>query len=300
MALRLLVQSESSPAYVSQRIEHFVRGFRQRLVDITQKKFERYATSLRVNREEKLKNLSEEANRFWRQINTGYYEFDRIEHDMKILKTIRKEDLLEFWDKYVNKETAPAYMSLTATMWSTKIAQPTDDELEQYPEIILGLHGCLKRDGVDNMSLADVSQLVESAVKDGKTEAEALDQLVDIYEKRVDDSSEQSVKSVVEKITKQESYVRTALEMAMEAKRATTTGATAAPCNGTQQCNGANGSSAKHHYAASGGVGGSCNGKSPANGTTTTTHEAEDVEALTRDLSSLKNIGAVKTPDNIW
>ncbi|KAJ2522124.1 metalloprotease [Coemansia sp. RSA 1939] len=300
MALRLLVQSESSPAYVSQRIEHFVRGFRQRLVDITQKKFERYATSLRVNREEKLKNLSEEANRFWRQINTGYYEFDRIEHDMKILKTIRREDLLEFWDKYVNKETAPAYMSLMATMWSTKIAQPTDDELEQYPEIILGLHGCLRRDGIDNMSLADVSQLVESAVEDGKTETEALDQLVDIYEKRVDDPSEQSVKSVVEKITKQESYVRTALEMAMEAKRATTTGATAALCNGTQQCNGANGSSAKHHHTASGGVGGSCNGKSPANGTTTTTHEAEDVEALTRDLSSLKNIGAVKTPDNIW
>ncbi|KAJ1666447.1 metalloprotease [Coemansia sp. RSA 1813] len=294
MALRLLVQSESSPAYVSQRIDNFIREFRQRLVDISQKKFDRYANSLRVNREEKLKNLSEETNRFWRQISTGYYEFDRIEHDMKTLKKIRKEDLLAFWDKYVNKETAPAYMSLMATMWSTKIFQPSNDDLAQYPEIIIGLHGCLHRDGVDNVTLADVSAIVDSAIHDGIDEHKALNRLVEIYKKRAVELSEQKVKTVLEKITNQGSYVQIALEMAIKAKHQAATGVT--PSSNGMQCNGtngveSNGNSANHHIT---------NGASGnSNGTTNGIHDS-DVDELTRDLSSLKNIGAVKTPDSTW
>ncbi|KAJ1801195.1 metalloprotease [Coemansia sp. RSA 2399] len=287
MALRLLMQSETNPAYLMQRIEHFIRGFRQRLADISQKKFERYATSLRMNREEKLKNLSEETNRFWRQISTGYYEFDKIECDMKMLKTISREDLLVFWDKYVNKETAPAYMSLAATIWSAKISQPSDDELAQYHGIVIGLHGCLERDGVDNLALEDVNDLVNSAINDGIDEHKALDRLVEIYKGRVVDPSDANVKAALEKITNQGSYVRVALEMAINAKDLTAAGAGLSSngmhCNGTSVVEN-NGNSASHHA-----TNGSANGV-----------HGSDVDELARDLSSLRNIGVVKTPDNTW
>ncbi|KAJ2557636.1 metalloprotease [Coemansia sp. RSA 1933] len=290
MALRLLVQSETNPAYVLQRIEHFMREFRQRLVDISQKKFERYATSLRVNREEKLKNLSEEANRFWRQISTGYYEFDRIERDMKILKTIRKEDLLVFWDKYVNKETAPAYMSLAATMWSAKISQPSDDEMSQFPEIVIGLHGCLRRDGVDNLTLADVSDIVDAAVKDRIDENKALDRLVEVYKGRVVDLSDSKVSATLEKIKNQGSYVRIALEMAINsAYSPAASDANHSTNDTTVQHGSTNGNSPVNHHATNGITNGAV-----------VDHAADDVDGLTQDLSSLKNIGAVKTPDNTW
>ncbi|KAJ2396793.1 metalloprotease, partial [Coemansia sp. RSA 2559] len=287
MTLRLLVQSESNPAYVLQRIEHFVRGFRQRLADISQKKFERYATSLRVNREEKLKNLSEETSRFWRQISTGYYEFDKIERDMKMLKTISREDLLIFWDKYVNKETAPAYMSLAATIWSAKIFRPSDEELARYHEIVIGLHGCLRRDGVDNLALDDVNELVNSAINDGVDEHKALERLVEVYKERVVDPSDANVKTTLEKITNQGSYVRIALEMAINSKGRSAVGAglssNGVHCNGTNVIENNRGSASQH----------------ATNGTANGVHDS-DVDELVRDLSSLKNIGAVKTPDNKW
>ncbi|KAI9506636.1 metalloprotease [Coemansia spiralis] len=289
MALRLLVQSESNPAYVSQRIGLFMREFRQRLVELTQEQYDRYANSLRVNREEKLKNLTEETNRFWRQISSGYYEFDKIDCDMKMLKTISKEDLVVYWDKYVNPETAPAHISLAVAIWSTKIFQPDDDDLAQYPEIIVALHGCLRRDGASSLSLADINRFATSI--HGDDDSKALEKLIDMYKKSVSDSSAPEVEKTIENIKKQGSYVQTALEMVVKAN--VSTAARSMPANMAKQpCNGTNGvtsncSTSPHQHSA--------NGASTMNGT-----DNSDIKSLIRDLGSLKNIGIIETPDKAW
>ncbi|KAJ2007901.1 metalloprotease [Coemansia thaxteri] len=204
MALRLLVQSEANPAYVSQRIGHFMREFRKRLVDMAQDEFDRYVNSLKVRREEKLKNLYAETGRYWTHVSSGYYQFDKIDRDLANLAVVGKGDIIAFWDKYVNPETALSYTSMTAAIWSTKISQPSDVDLARYPEISIALHGCLLRDGVNVLSLMAVDEFVQS--------------LGSLFDQAVEKSSEPA------------SYVRTALSMAIG--QASEPDAKMAACNG--------------------------------------------------------------------
>ncbi|KAJ2059648.1 metalloprotease [Coemansia sp. S155-1] len=281
MTLRLLVQSESNPAYVSQRINHFVRGFRKRLVDMTQEEFERYANSLKVKREEKLKNLYGETSRYWTHVCSGYYLFDKIDRDIANLATIRKDDIVAFWDKYINPSTALSFTSLTAAIWSTKIAQPSDADLEKYPEISIALHGCLMRDGISEPTLEAVDAFVQSLTP-VDTEDEALARLIQALCTPAatvdDDDSEKAttaasdIAKAVEKISEPASYVRTALSMAIEQAQAPRD-QPAATCNGDMSpLPLANGSAGEPVVGAHGGSA----------------------------SSSLKNIGVIKTPDGTW
>ncbi|KAJ2729183.1 metalloprotease [Coemansia sp. BCRC 34962] len=272
MTLRLLVQSETNPAYVSQRISHFVRGFRKRLVDMTQEEFERYVNSLKVKREEKLKNLYGETSRYWTHVCSGYYLFDKIDRDLANLAIVGKDDIVAFWDKYINPSTALSLTSLTAAIWSTKIAQPSDEDLVKYPEISIALHGCLLRDGISNPTLEAVDAFVQSLAP-GDTEDEALARMIQALCQPVATLGEDAEKTAkaIEKISEPASYVRTALSMAIEqASR----DQSVAACNGdlvrpSVMVNG------KANELT---VGDNCGGAK----------------------SSLKNIGVIKTPDGAW
>ncbi|KAJ2638098.1 metalloprotease, partial [Coemansia sp. RSA 1694] len=277
MTLRLLVQSEANPAYISQRINHFVRGFRKRLVDMTQEEFERYVNSLKVRREEKLKNLYGETSRYWTHVCSGYYLFDKIDRDIANLATIGKDDVVAFWDKYINPETAPSFTALTAAIWSTKIAQPSEADLAQYPEISIALRGCLMRDGIKEPTLESVDAFVQSLTP-ASTEDSALAQLIQSLCQpaavSVDDADTSATATsdltkAIEKISEPASYVRTALSMAIEQAQARTSrGHPAATCNGDLQ----------RLPLANGKTGGLTTGAQ----------------------SSLANIGVIKTPDNTW
>ncbi|KAJ1959317.1 metalloprotease, partial [Dipsacomyces acuminosporus] len=216
MALRLLVQSESNPMYVLLRIEHFIKGFRKRLEDMTQEEFGRYVNSLKVKKEEKLKNLYEETSRFWHHVCSGYYEFDKIDHDIANLLGLTKDDILSFWDKYANPETAPKRTQLAATVWSCKIPQPSDEELAKYPAISIALHGCLHREGATELSLEEIDAFIGSLKAAADNDA-AFDRLKSMYEASSKSSrSPADVEKIVAKISDRSSYVRTALDMAID------------------------------------------------------------------------------------
>ncbi|KAI8322211.1 hypothetical protein GQ54DRAFT_328450 [Martensiomyces pterosporus] len=261
MALRLLVQSESNPAYVSLRIDQFISGFRKRLEEMTQEEFDRYVNSLKVKKEEKLKNLYEETSRFWHHVCSGYYEFDKIDHDISNLLSLTKADILAFWDQYVNPLTAPRYTRLTAAIWSSKIPQPLYEDLAKYPAISIALHGCLHRDGATELSLDDVDRFIGSL--SGADSDAAFEGLKALYEEAAAKADKPSadVQRVVSKIAGQSSYVRTALSMAAE------------------------GPSAGHSAEAP-----------TANGV----NSAKSKSSAVADKGSLENIGAIKTPSGAW
>ncbi|KAJ2008905.1 hypothetical protein GGI06_005246, partial [Coemansia sp. S85] len=50
----------------------------------------------------------------------------------EILQSIAKEELLVFWNKYINPSTAPAYTRIDVQMWSTKIWRPTVSDFKEY------------------------------------------------------------------------------------------------------------------------------------------------------------------------
>lgn len=102
---RILIQSERTPQYLESRIEAFLGNFRQVLVDMTDAEFESHKNSVVSERLEKLKNLNEEGNRFWHHISNEVYQFQQREDDVEALKGVKKEHMLEFYDKYINPES---------------------------------------------------------------------------------------------------------------------------------------------------------------------------------------------------
>ncbi|KAJ2657298.1 metalloprotease [Coemansia sp. RSA 1199] len=231
MTLRLLVQSEASPIYVRMRIDQFLSGFRERLEEMTLEKFDGYVSSLRVAREEKIKNLFEESGRLWRHVSSGYYEFDRIATDIEILSTVTQHELLEFWDSYVDRQRAPAYTALAATIWSTKITQPTDEELEKFADGVLAVHGSLEHDGTRGVLTVEQVGGILRQMDDAKDDEEReLERIIAVYEEAAKGDGEDVAKAVA-KMRKPASHVRTAIAMAREKTKV---------CHGNKDCGLAN------------------------------------------------------------
>ncbi|KAJ1812443.1 metalloprotease, partial [Coemansia sp. RSA 2675] len=124
---------ESNPVFVTQRIDQFIRDYRQKLQEMTVEEFESSVQSLISLKEEKLKSIDDEFSRLWTHINSNKYMFGTLDKEVEHLKQLGKDDLLSFWDKYFNKDTAQRYTRLDMQMWSAKLWQPTPEEFEMYP-----------------------------------------------------------------------------------------------------------------------------------------------------------------------
>lgn len=74
---RVVVQSERKPRYLEPRVESFLDLFRETLANMPESEFERQRDSYANKRLERLKNLGEEASRFWAHIESGYEDFLR-------------------------------------------------------------------------------------------------------------------------------------------------------------------------------------------------------------------------------
>ncbi|KAJ2880863.1 metalloprotease, partial [Coemansia aciculifera] len=107
--IMFLVEGESNPVYATQRSNHFINQYWQRLHDLTAEEFESSIQSQISLKQEKLKSIDEESTRLWSHIKGGRYKFNALDDDIEHLKKLCKEDLLSFWEKYFNKDTAPSY-----------------------------------------------------------------------------------------------------------------------------------------------------------------------------------------------
>ena len=100
--LLLLVQGDAyDPLYMSERMEVFVQNFRSSLVNMPAEEF---ATNLQAVVQiltEQKKNLPEEAYAHWRFITDETFEFDRLKTISEIVKTLTKEDILRFYDRFL-------------------------------------------------------------------------------------------------------------------------------------------------------------------------------------------------------
>lgn len=99
--LRFIVQSEKPPTYVDGRIEAFLHSMEQTLKDMSAEEYERHKTALAVRRQEKPKQLSHRAVRYWSEITTGQYFFDRDDMEVEELMQITHQELLDFFASYV-------------------------------------------------------------------------------------------------------------------------------------------------------------------------------------------------------
>jgi insulysin len=100
--LLFLIQSDSfDPIHVEERIEVFLAGFRQRIVDLSEEAFQTNVNTVVASFLEKNKNLGEESSRYWHVILNETYQFRRMQMIADHVKELSKLQVLQFFDKYV-------------------------------------------------------------------------------------------------------------------------------------------------------------------------------------------------------
>lgn len=115
----IVVQSERKPPYLETRVEAFLDLFRENLSAMSEDEFERQRDAYAFKRLERLKNLGEEASRFWSHIESGYEDFLRRETDAKNVRLLTKQDMQTFFDTYIH-HSSPTRRKLSVHLASQR------------------------------------------------------------------------------------------------------------------------------------------------------------------------------------
>ncbi|KAJ2805159.1 metalloprotease, partial [Coemansia furcata] len=182
------------------------------LQELTIEEFESSVQSLIGIKQEKPKSINDEYSQMWAHIKSDRYNFGKLDDEIAHLKQLNKDDLLAFWDKYINEDTAQRYTRLDMQMWSTKIWQLTAEEFEMYPSTVLALFGCLRSGGHSALSIADVQSFVSSANVSDSIES-LLAELSELYSNKQSPSVSDEEETRV--IFESSSKIATALQMAV-------------------------------------------------------------------------------------
>lgn len=102
--LRIIVQSDKHPLYVDDRIEAFLIQMKDLISKMPAEEFQRHKEALSAQRLEKPKKLAGLSSRFWLEITTQQYNFDRVNIEVEYLKSVTKEMVLQFYDELIAKE----------------------------------------------------------------------------------------------------------------------------------------------------------------------------------------------------
>ncbi|KAI9770841.1 MAG: Insulinase (Peptidase M16) [Geoglossum umbratile] len=130
---RILVQGERSTEFMESRIEEFLRGFNDVLKAMSEEEFEGHKRSLVNKQLEKHKNLGEESQWLWGQIDSEYYDFDQVELDVAQVKLLTKSNLLDFYSRYIFP-SAPLRSKLSVHLLAKKKSTTTPDPPPDPPE----------------------------------------------------------------------------------------------------------------------------------------------------------------------
>jgi insulysin len=78
--LRIVVQSERGPVYLEERVEAFLDHMKGVIERMTDEQLAEQKNGLQRKWREVVKNLNEEATKYWIQIDSGFLDFLRRKH----------------------------------------------------------------------------------------------------------------------------------------------------------------------------------------------------------------------------
>ncbi|XP_062560794.1 insulin-degrading enzyme isoform X2 [Armigeres subalbatus] len=99
--IRVIVQSANHPAFVEERIEHFLNGMVDYLEKMTDEEFKRHKEALAAMKLEKPKRLSTQFSRFWNEISLQQYHFNRAQVEVAFLQTLTKQQIVDYYKEYI-------------------------------------------------------------------------------------------------------------------------------------------------------------------------------------------------------
>ncbi|KAL4198409.1 hypothetical protein AMTRI_Chr03g140060 [Amborella trichopoda] len=115
--VQIIIQSiVKDPEKLDERVEAFLKMFETQLYTMSNDDFIRNKNSLIDMKLEKHKNLSEESEFFWIEIERGTLKFDRVEHEVGAIRELTQEDMIDFFDIYI-KVGAPRRKKLSIQVY---------------------------------------------------------------------------------------------------------------------------------------------------------------------------------------
>ncbi|BAS74629.1 Os01g0779100 [Oryza sativa Japonica Group] len=119
-ALEIVIQSTvKDPSYLDARVDEFFKMFENKIHELSDKDFKRYVKSLIDSKLEKSKNLWEESDFYWAEIEAGTLQFDRGRSEVSLLRELKKEEFIEFFDQYI-RIGAPQRKTLSVQVFGGK------------------------------------------------------------------------------------------------------------------------------------------------------------------------------------
>ncbi|XP_072280969.1 insulin-degrading enzyme [Pyxicephalus adspersus] len=95
--LRFIIQSEKPPHYLESRVEAFLKTMEKSLEEMSDEAFQKHVQALALRRLDKPKKLSAECAKYWGEIISQQYHFDRDNVEVSYLKTLTKDDIMNFY-----------------------------------------------------------------------------------------------------------------------------------------------------------------------------------------------------------
>ncbi|CAI5653421.1 unnamed protein product [Oreochromis niloticus] len=102
--LYFLIQSEKAPHYLESRVEAFLCTMEKAVEEMSKEAFQKHIQALAIRRLDKPKKLSAECAKYWGEIISQQYNFDRDNIEVAYLKTLTKENIMEFYRERLTVE----------------------------------------------------------------------------------------------------------------------------------------------------------------------------------------------------
>ena len=169
--IHLIVQSShKGPAYLNDRIESFLRVYRDTLVSMDDATFRHNVEAVIENLTEKPKSLDKEANRHLDELRAGFYLYGRKQLLAKILSdttTVTPARMLAFFDLYfLNTENRKKFSCQFSGSGSTSVeAQQTAVSVEGVTAVEL-----------ESVDVSDTAGTADATAKTAPTTAVEVDQ----------------------------------------------------------------------------------------------------------------------------
>ncbi|CAM4727738.1 hypothetical protein PO909_019079 [Leuciscus waleckii] len=95
--LRFIIQSEKAPHYLESRVEAFLKTMEKSVEEMGEEAFQKHIQALTIRRLDKPKKLAAECAKYWGEIISQQYNFDRDNIEVAYLKTLTKENIMQFY-----------------------------------------------------------------------------------------------------------------------------------------------------------------------------------------------------------
>uniref|UniRef100_T1ISN5 Insulin-degrading enzyme n=1 Tax=Strigamia maritima TaxID=126957 RepID=T1ISN5_STRMM len=102
----VLIQSDRSPQYLDRRIEAFLLAMKTHIHDMDDEQFIKHKEALIARRLEKPKKLVHQTSKYWGEITSQQYNFDRDNIEVASLKTVTKDNVMSFYEKFISTESS--------------------------------------------------------------------------------------------------------------------------------------------------------------------------------------------------